>query len=74
LVLWRLSKNIIGYPWKIQKSTLWGKILPTPMTEYVPEEAARRAGVDCGPEREDFSDSGMGVERMFSRGVTRRFF
>jgi len=44
------------------------------MTEYVPEEAARRAGVDCGPEREDFSDSGMGVERMFSRGVTRRFF
>jgi len=44
------------------------------MTEYVPEEAARRSGGDCGPQREDSSDSGMGVERMFSRGGTRGFF
>ena len=44
------------------------------MTEYVPEETARRAGGDCGPQREDSSDSGIGIERMFSRGGTRGFF
>jgi len=38
------------------------------MTEYAPEEAARRTGSDCGPQIEDSSYSGMGVGRMFSRG------
>ena len=48
------------------------------MTAYVPQEAARRVGDDCGPEREDFSDSGMGVGKMFSRrghqGIFLKFF
>jgi len=68
------AKILWATPEKSKKSTPWEEILPTPMTEYVPEEAARRAGSDCGPEREDSSDSGMGVGRMFSRGATRGFF
>jgi len=44
------------------------------MTEYAPEEAARRAGSDCGPQKEDSSDSDVGVGRMFSRGGTRGLF
>jgi len=67
LILWRLCKNIIGYPWKIQNINSLGKN-PSYAHDYVPEEAARCAGDDCGPQKEDFSDSGMDVERMFSRG------
>jgi len=50
------------------KSTPWEEILPTPTTEYVPEEAARCAGSDCGPEREDSSDSGMGSRKNVFQG------
>jgi len=62
------AKIFLATPGKSKKSTPWEEILPTPMTEYVPEEAARRAGSNCGPKKEDSSDSGMGVRRMFSRG------
>ena len=62
------AKILLSTPGKPKKSTPWEKILPTPMTEHVPEEAARRAGSDCGPQMEDSSDSGMGVGSMFSRG------
>jgi len=65
LLVFRLCKNIIGYPWKIKKIHSLGRN-PSCAHDYVPEEAARRAGSDCGPEREDSSDSGMGVVRMFS--------
>jgi len=68
------AKILLSTPGKRKKSTPWEKILPTPMTEYAPEEAARRAGSDCGPQMEDSSDPGMGVGRMFSRGATRGFF
>ena len=42
------------------------------MTEYVPEEAARRAGGDGGLEREGSSDSGknakLGRQTLFAMG------
>jgi len=48
----------------------WEKILPVPMTEYVLEEVARRAGGDGGLEKEDSSDSGKnakpGGQTLFS--------
>jgi len=68
------AKILFSTPGKPKKSTTWEKILPTPMTEYAPEEAARRAGSDCGPQKEDSSDSDVGVGRMFSRGGTRGLF
>jgi len=47
-------KKYYWLPLENLKNPLPGKkILPTPMTEYVPEEAARRAGGNCGPQRED---------------------
>jgi len=44
------AKILLATPGKTEKSTPWEKILPTPMTAYVPQEAARRVGDDCGPE------------------------
>jgi len=68
------AKILLPTPGKPKKFTPWEKILPTPMTEYGPEEAARHAGSDCGLQMEDSSDSGMGIGRMFSRRATRGFF